>query len=74
MSDVLITLIVAAIVLILIPLTPHLMHLRIRMLRALHWDSMAGWHERHFRGLVLGARIAMVIVFLLLVVTVVTGI
>lgn len=74
MSEVLVILIVAAIILILIPLTPHLMRLRIRMLRAVPWGSLADWHERHFRGLVLGARIAMVIVFLLLVVTVVTGI
>ena len=43
----------AVLSLILIPLAPKLVRLRIRILRWLHWDRAVNLLERHFDGWVL---------------------
>jgi hypothetical protein len=67
MTEQIFVLIVAALTILLIFLAPQLMSLRIKVLRFLHWRWLAEFHERHFEGLVLGARIALGIVFVVLV-------
>ena len=48
--------------LILIPLAPKLVRLRIRILRWLHWNWAANWLEKHFDGRVLFSRIILFVV------------
>jgi hypothetical protein len=50
-------LIIAAILFVLIPLVPHMLRLRIKVLRWLHWNWLADRHERHLGGLVTAVRI-----------------
>ena len=48
--------------LILIPLAPKLVRLRIRFLRWLHWNWAANLLEKHFDGRVLFVRIILFVV------------
>ncbi len=47
---------------ILIPLMPKLLRLRVRFLRWLHWNWAANLLENHFQGWVLFARIILFVV------------
>jgi hypothetical protein len=67
MTEQIFVIIIAALMILLIIMAPQLMSLRIKVLRFLRWNWLAEFHERHFKGLVLGARIAMGIVFVVLV-------
>ena len=51
----------AALLLILIPFAPGMMRLRIKLLRWLRWNCLADFHQRHFKGIVLAARIIMLV-------------
>ncbi len=52
----------AALFLILIPLAPKLIRLRIRILRWLHWDWAVNLLEKHFDGWVLFVRIFLFVI------------
>ena len=54
--------VIAILSMILIPLMPKLLRLRVRLLRWLHWDWTANLLENHFRGWVLFARIVLFVV------------
>ena len=56
----------AILALLLIPLVPGLLRFRIRFFRWVHWDWAADVHERHFSGLVSGARVALFVVAIIL--------
>lgn len=62
MSEAIYLFIIAAVLILLIPLVPRLLAFRIRALRFLHLRSLADWHVRHFGGVILGIRIGIVIV------------
>lgn len=49
--------VVAGVVLLLIPLVPRMIALRVAVLRFLHLNRLAGWHERHTEGITLAVRI-----------------
>ena len=57
----LVTMIVVA---ALIAFVPALQRFRVRTLRAVHWNSLADWHQKHFDVLVSVARTLMVIVII----------
>ncbi len=60
-------LIVMAVVLVLLlPLVPKMQEFRIRSLRFVRLKAAADWHQRHFAGTVLFARISMVVVAVVL--------
>ena len=52
--------------LVLIPLAPKLVRLRIRILRWLHWDWAVNLLERHFDGWVLFFRVVLFVVAVVL--------
>ena len=52
----------ALVSLILIPLVPKLVRLRIRLLRLLHWNWAANLVEKHFDGRVLASRIILLVI------------
>ena len=60
--------VIAILLLILIPLVPELLRLRVSVLRWLHWDWAANLLENHFRGWVLFARIVLFVVAVVAVV------
>jgi hypothetical protein len=43
--------------LIIIPLVPKMIALRVRVLRYFHLYRLADWHERNARGITVGVRI-----------------
>ena len=49
----------AILLLVLIPIAPKLIRLRIRILRWIHWNWAANLMEKHFQGFVLFTRIVM---------------
>jgi hypothetical protein len=61
---------IAAVLLVLIPFMPALVRIRIRLLRWIHWYSLADLLENHFENWVLVFR---VVVFVLSVVLVLFG-
>jgi len=52
----------AILALILIPLMPRLLRIRIAFYRLVHWRWAVKVHEKHFKGIVLGARIFLLLV------------
>jgi len=56
----------AVFLLILVPLMPKLVRLRIRVLRWLHWDWAVNLLEKHFDGWVLAFRIVLSVVAVVL--------
>ena len=58
--------VLAGVMLVLIPIIPTMMHLRVRILRALHLKALAAWYERHFEGLTLAVRIIIAIIALIM--------
>lgn len=50
---------IAILSIVLIPLIPKLLRIRLRFLKWLHWDSAANLLEDHFQGWVLFVRIAL---------------
>ncbi len=52
----------AALLLILIPLAPKLVRLRIRTLRWIHWDWAVNLLQKHFDGWVLFLRIVLFVI------------
>ena len=51
---------------VLIPLVPNLLRLRISFFRRVHWDWAADVHEKYFVGLVSGVRIGLFLVAVVL--------
>ena len=62
---------IAILSIILIPVVPKLLRLRLKFLRWLHWDWAANLLENHFQAWVLFARIAL---FAIAVVTVLVAV
>lgn len=60
-------LIIAIVCLVLIPFAPHLLRLRVRILRWLRWHWAADMIEGHFQGWVLFARILLLVIVAVLV-------
>ena len=60
--------IIAILFLILLPLVPELLRLRVRFLRWLHWDWAANLLENYFQGWVLFSRIVLFVVAVVAVV------
>ena len=58
--------VLAIVVLILVPLAPHLVRLRIRFLRWLHWNWAVNLLESHFQGWVVFRRIILFVIAALL--------
>ena len=63
-------LIVAAILLVLIPLVPQLLRIRIALLRKIRWTWLADLNERNFGGFVIASRIIMLVIAAVLAVLV----
>jgi hypothetical protein len=59
--------VMAAILIVLIPMVPRIVGLRIKILRMLKWNCLADFHEKYFDQLVIIVRamIAFIIVILL---------
>ena len=49
--------ILSAIVFSMVLIVPKMLQLRIRVLRFMHWNWFADWHQRNFGGFVIAARI-----------------
>lgn len=49
-------------ILLLLPLVPRILNLRIAVLRALHLYAFADWHQRHYDFLVPALRVLFVFV------------
>lgn len=62
---------IAALLIVLLPLVPSMVRLRIRVLRWMGLESLAKFHERGFRTIVIAVRVilACLIIALLVVVT-----
>lgn len=43
----------------LVVLAPYILRVRINFLRFFRWRWFADWHERHFKGIVLGVRVVL---------------
>ena len=52
--------ILAGVMLLLLPLVPKMMSLRIRILRFLHLRWLADFHEKYRRGLIIAVRVILV--------------
>ena len=67
MSETVYFFILSAIMFLMAVITPKVLKLRIRVLRFMHWNWFADWHQRNFAGFVIAARIILVCIgFLLL--------
>ncbi len=73
MSETIYYFVLAAILLALVPIVPQMIRLRIKFLNFLRWRSLADWHQRHFRGFVLAARIVMASIAVVLFILGITG-
>ena len=60
-------LIVAAIIVGMILIVPQVLRLRIKVFCFLHWRWLANWHQDHFGGLVIAARIILAVIAAILV-------
>ncbi len=61
-------LIIVAIVLILMtPIVPNMVRLRVKFLRWIKWNSIAAWHERNIKALTLVGLIIMVVIAVCLI-------
>ena len=70
MEERLLFLLIAAIMIILIPLTPLMIQLRIKVLRMLKWKGIEDFHRRHFGQIVMIVRTIIIIIILFLIVLV----
>ncbi len=52
--------IIAALIIILLPIVPKMVQVRIAVLRWLRWNWLADAHERGFKPLVIAVRVVMV--------------
>ena len=68
MEEFLLFLLITAIMIILIPVSPRMIRFRIKVLRILKWNSLADFHERHFAQIVTIARTVIVLIVILLMV------
>ena len=69
MSDAMIYIGLAVIIVGLIPIVPKMMTLRIKFFRFLHWNWLANLHEKYYNGIVIAVRcilLAIAIVLLIL--------
>jgi hypothetical protein len=56
---------------VLIPIVPHVLRIRIALLRKIRWTWLADLHERKFGGFVAAIRLVMLAIAILLLVLVV---
>jgi hypothetical protein len=59
MSEQVVYIMLASLMIALIPLVPKMLELRIAVLKWIRWNSMANLHVTHFGGLVTAVRIIM---------------
>lgn len=53
-------LLLAVVSILLTAIAPQMMRIRLRVLRALHLNTLADWHERHRNGMIIAARITFI--------------
>lgn len=58
----------AFIMAVLIIIVPQMMSLRIRVLRWIHWNRLADWHQRNFKKLVVVVRIMIAAIIAILII------
>ena len=56
-------LVIAVIMIVLIPIAPRMIRLRIAVFRKLKWNSLANFHEKYFDQLVIVVRVVMALIF-----------
>lgn len=61
MSKSLILVILAAIMLILVPIIPKMISLRISILRWLKLNRLADWHQRYSKGIAVFVRVILIV-------------
>ena len=61
-------LILAAVMLVLIPIVPNMLRLRVAIFRKFHWTWLADLHERNMGAFVMAVRIILLAMAVLLVV------
>jgi len=65
--------VIAVLLIVLIPIAPKMLKVRIAVFRKLKWNSLADFHEKHFDQLVIVARTIMVLVIAILVFLILLG-
>jgi len=65
--------VIAAIMIVLIPIVPKMIGLRIAVFRKLKWNGLANFHEKHLDQLVLVVRVILAIIVALLVFLILRG-
>ena len=56
-------LVIAVLMIVLIPIAPRMIRLRIAVFRKLKWNSLANFHEKYFDQLVIVVRVVMALIF-----------
>jgi hypothetical protein len=65
--------VIAVILIVLFPIAPKIIRLRIAFYRKLKWDGLANFHEKYFDQIVIIARVVMALIAALLVFLVLRG-
>ena len=58
--------VIAVIMIILIPIAPSMIKLRIAVFRKLKWNGLADFHEKNINQLVIVVRVVMALIFAIL--------
>ena len=58
--------VIAVIMIVLIPIAPRMIRLRIAVFRKLKWNGLADWHEKNINQLVIVVRVVMGLIFAIL--------
>ena len=58
--------VIAVIMIVLIPIAPRMIRLRIAVFRKLKWNGLADWHEKNINQLVIVVRVVMALIFAIL--------
>lgn len=58
--------VIAVIMIVLIPIAPRMIRLRIAVFRKLKWNGLADWHEKNINQLVIVVRVVMAFIFAIL--------
>jgi hypothetical protein len=59
-------LVISVLLVVLIPIVPRMIRLRISVFRKLKWNGLADFHEKYFDQLVIVARVVMALIVMLL--------
>jgi hypothetical protein len=58
--------VIAVIMIVLIPIAPKMIRLRIAVFRKLKWNGLANFHDKNFDQLVIVVRVVMALIFVVL--------